>query len=255
MPILDAFAQRRAQDPLSSSGARRGRRGQHGRCLCARLRRPGRCITSTGTAAGNAGGAMVEALTAGTPLLHITGPDRDALPRQRHRVHPRGAGPARMLKAVSKAAFRVRSVETALGTLREAVRVALTAPSGPVSVEIPIDIQAAEIDWPADLAPLPITLPQPHAGALDALAEQLAQSEASAAVARRRRASCRRRGRSAWSTLGFGVVTSVQGRGERARRSSGVARRVQRPQAGREASTRPATRCWWSARVCAATKR
>ena len=30
-------------------------------------------LTSTGTAAGNAAGAMVEALTAGTPLLHLTG--------------------------------------------------------------------------------------------------------------------------------------------------------------------------------------
>src|SRR4029079_11893552 len=33
----------------------------------------GVCLTSTGTAAGNAAGAMVEALTAGTPLLHLTG--------------------------------------------------------------------------------------------------------------------------------------------------------------------------------------
>jgi len=33
----------------------------------------GVCLTSTGTAAGNAAGAMVEALTAGTPMLHLTG--------------------------------------------------------------------------------------------------------------------------------------------------------------------------------------
>ena len=30
-------------------------------------------ITSTGTAAANAAGGLVEALTAGTPLLHLTG--------------------------------------------------------------------------------------------------------------------------------------------------------------------------------------
>src|SRR5215470_2393781 len=30
-------------------------------------------VTSTGTAAGNAAGALVEASTAGTPLLHLTG--------------------------------------------------------------------------------------------------------------------------------------------------------------------------------------
>ena len=33
----------------------------------------GVCVTSTGTGAGNGAGAMVEALTAGTPLLHLTG--------------------------------------------------------------------------------------------------------------------------------------------------------------------------------------
>ena len=61
-----------------------------------------------------------------------------------------------MLRAVSKAAFRIRSPETAIGTLREAVRVALTPPRGPVSVEIPIDIQAAHIDNPASLEPAAI---------------------------------------------------------------------------------------------------
>ena len=35
--------------------------------------RLGVAFTSTGTAAGNASGAMVEALSAGTSLLHITG--------------------------------------------------------------------------------------------------------------------------------------------------------------------------------------
>jgi len=34
----------------------------------------GVCITSTGTAAGNACGSQVEALTAGSPVLHITAP-------------------------------------------------------------------------------------------------------------------------------------------------------------------------------------
>ena len=31
------------------------------------------CITSTGTGSGNAAGALVEAMTAGTPMLHLTG--------------------------------------------------------------------------------------------------------------------------------------------------------------------------------------
>ena len=55
-----------------------------------------------------------------------------------------------MLKAVSKAAFRVRSADTALSTFKLAVQTALTAPSGPVSVEVPIDIQSALIPMPSD---------------------------------------------------------------------------------------------------------
>ena len=40
------------------------------------------------------------------------------------------------------------SAETALGILKLAVQTALTAPTGPVSVEIPIDIQAALVPVP-----------------------------------------------------------------------------------------------------------
>ena len=92
---------------------------------------------------------MVEALTAGTPVLHLTGQiEVPYLDRELAYIHE---APEQLTccSAVSKAAFRVRSAETALGTLREAVRVALTAPHGPVSVEIPIDIQSTEIDVPA----------------------------------------------------------------------------------------------------------
>src|SRR5487761_2001362 len=95
-------------------------------------------ITSTGTGAGNAAGALVEARTAGTPLLHLTGQIESAyLDRDAGYIHeaPDQLG---MLRAISKAAYRVRSAETALGTVREAIRMACTAPQGPVSVEIPI---------------------------------------------------------------------------------------------------------------------
>ena len=62
-----------------------------------------------------------------------------------------------MLKAVSKAAFRVRMPEEALRVFKDAVREALTAPMGPVSVEVPIDIQQAEVNWPDDFSPLPLS--------------------------------------------------------------------------------------------------
>jgi acetolactate synthase-1/2/3 large subunit len=106
----------------------------------------------------------------------------------------------------------VRSAETALGTLREAVRIALTAPRGPVSVEIPIDIQATEVEVPVSLAPAAVTAPQPNATDLDALAERLARAKRPllwlGGGARGAGAEVKR-----LVELGFGVVTSVQGRG------------------------------------------
>jgi hypothetical protein len=71
MPILDAF-HRRGQIRFVSA------RGEAGACnmadAAARVSGViGVCVTSTGTGCGNAAGAMVEAMTAGTPLLHLTG--------------------------------------------------------------------------------------------------------------------------------------------------------------------------------------
>jgi len=172
----------------------------------------GVAFTSTGTAAGNAAGAMVEALTAGTALLHVTGQiETDYLDQDLAYIHE-APDQLAMLSSISKAAFRVRSVDTALATVREAVRVALTAPAGPVSVEIPIDIQAALTDWPHDLA-APYVSPLTHD---DARVAQLADALANAkrpllwlgGGTRHARAAVER-----LVALGFGVVTSVQGRG------------------------------------------
>ncbi|MFM9882137.1 MAG: thiamine pyrophosphate-binding protein [Burkholderiales bacterium] len=172
----------------------------------------GVAITSTGTAAGNACGAMVEALTAGTPLLHLTGQiEVPYLDQDLAYIHE-APKQLEMLRAVSKAAFRVRSAETALGTLREAVRVALTPPRGPVSVEIPIDIQSTDIPLPASIAPAAIGVAQPNAAALDLLAKRLAGARRPliwlGGGARHATGAVRR-----LLDLGFGAVTSVQGRG------------------------------------------
>jgi acetolactate synthase-1/2/3 large subunit len=172
----------------------------------------GVAFTSTGTAAGNAAGAMVEALTAGTALLHITGQiETEYLDQDLAYIHE-APDQLSMLSSISKAAFRVRSVETALPTIREAVRVAQTAPSGPVSVEIPIDIQAALTDWPADLmAPHLTTLTHDEAR-VEQLANELAKAKRPllwlGGGTRHARAAVER-----LVALGFGVVTSVQGRG------------------------------------------
>ena len=220
MPILDAFGRRAAAAaaqgkpapirfvPARSEPGAVNMADAHAR-VSGGL---GVAVTSTGTAAGNACGAMVEALTAGTPVLHLTGQiEVPYLDRELAYIHE-APEQLEMLRAVSKTAFRVRSPETALGTLREAVRVALTPPTGPVSVEIPIDVQAAEIELPDTLAPATVMLPQPCAAALDRLAERLARAKRPllwlGGGARHAGAEVHR-----LLDLGFGVVTSVQGRG------------------------------------------
>ena len=210
MPILDAIAARGAIRFVSA----RGEAGATSMAdACARsTAKLGVVITSTGTAAGNAAGGMVEALTAGTPLLHITGQiESPYLDRDLAYIHE-APDQLTMLSAVSKQAWRVRSAATALATFQEAVRCALSAPSGPVSVEVPIDIQAELIDLPEDLEPLAPIVQTPDTRALDRLADALAQARrpmlwlgggargAGAAVAR-------------LVAMGFGVVTSTQGRG------------------------------------------
>ncbi len=169
-------------------------------------------FTSTGTACGNAAGAMVEALTAGSPVLHLTGQiDTPYLDHGRGYIHEAPDQPG-LIEAVSKAAFRIRSPETALGTLREAVRVALTPPMGPVTIEIPIDVQKASVMIPADLSPVEPVLACPSPAALDALAASLKDARRplvwlgggtrGAAAAARRLAD-----------MGVGIVTSTNGRG------------------------------------------
>jgi acetolactate synthase-1/2/3 large subunit len=210
MPILDAFNTRQKIRFVSA-------RGEAGACnmadAYARVSGTlGVCVTSTGTGCGNAAGAMIEAITAGTPLLHLTGQiESSFLDRDLGYIHEHPAQLA-MLKAVGKEAFRIRNPETALATLREAVRIAQTPPCGPVSIEIPIDVQKMLLDLPPDLSLVAVAPVQPNLAAVDTLAERLSKSKrpllwvgggarnASAAVAR-------------LVKLGFAVVSSVQGRG------------------------------------------
>jgi acetolactate synthase-1/2/3 large subunit len=172
----------------------------------------GVAVTSTGTAAGNAAGALVEALTAGTPLLHLTGQiDTPYLDRNLGFLHEAPAQLA-MLTAVSKAAYRISKPEEALRVLREAVKVALTAPQGPVSVEIPIDVQKAFVSVPAECGPEIPRPASPDAAALDRLAARLAAARRPliwlGGGARDGAAGAR-----ALADLGIGIVSSTAGRG------------------------------------------
>ena len=128
MPILDAFAQRGAIRFISARGEAGA--GNMADAYARSTASLGVCVTSTGPAAGNIAGSMVEALTAGAPLLHITGQiETPYIDRGMSYIHE-APDQLTMLKAISKAAFRVRSVENLLGTLKRAVQVAMTAPTG-----------------------------------------------------------------------------------------------------------------------------
>ena len=169
-------------------------------------------VTSTGTAAGNAAGAMIEAYTAGTPLLHLTTQiDSPFLDRNFGYLHEAPAQ-LQMLKTISKTAFRIATPEEALPVLRQAVRIALSAPRGPVSVEIPVDVQQAAFPLPADLQPEPVPALVPNAAALDRLAEKLLRAQRPflwlGGGARDATAGARR-----LADRGIGIVSSTAGRG------------------------------------------
>lgn len=150
MPILDAFGERgniRFVPARGEAGA-----GNMADAYARVVGHLGVAITSTGTAAGNIAGAMVEALTAGTPLLHITGQiDVEHLDKGRAYIHEAPHQLA-MMKTYSKQAYRIDHADQVVNIMREACRVALTAPRGPVSVEIPIDIQKSYVELPEDLS-------------------------------------------------------------------------------------------------------
>jgi acetolactate synthase-1/2/3 large subunit len=210
MPILDAFGERGQIRFVPARGEAGG--ANMADSYARSTGGLGVCLTSTGTAAGNAAGAMVEALTAGTPLLHLTGQiETPYLDQSLSYIHE-APDQLTMLKAVSKAAFRIRSTDTALSTVKQAVQIALTPPMGPVSVEIPIDIQAALIDMPSDFKPLPIQRNEPSVHALDELAAQLKKARRPMLwLGGGSRGASRQVQR--LLDMGFGVVTTTQGRG------------------------------------------
>lgn len=174
LPIADAIGRR---DRIRFVPAR----GEAGSVTMAdahtRVGSLGVALTSTGAGAGNAIGALLEALNAGTPLLHITGQVEKAyLDRDAGFIHET-KDQLTFLKASSKAAYRVCTPEQAVPLLHRAIREAMTLPRGPVSLEIPIDIQASQVEW-VETAPVVPAAPAPVSDAeIDALAARLAAAK------------------------------------------------------------------------------
>ena len=210
MPILDAMAR---QGRIRFVPARGEAGAMNMADAYARVSgKMGVVLTSTGTAAGNAAGAQVEALTAGTPLLHITSTvDLAFADRDRAPIHdvPRQH---EMLKGISKTYVRMWSAGGAIGALTAAVSAAVSAPAGPVALEIPVDVQRARMEGAAPVfAPEP-QRPRASDAALDALAAMVLKARrpilwlgggARGACAEARELVAR----------GFACVTSTQGRG------------------------------------------
>ena len=172
-------------------------------------------FTSTGPGAANACGALVEARFSGAPLLHLTGqPATKNVDRERGTVHD-VPGQLGMLKSVSKKAYRIRSAENVLGVLSMAAAEALTAPTGPVSIEIPIDIQRTKVVRPNNLQDFNLSLEEPQrpdAASIEELVKiakgakrpllWLGNGAKYAGIEAQRLAD-----------MGFGIITSLAGRG------------------------------------------
>jgi acetolactate synthase-1/2/3 large subunit len=124
-------------------------------------------LTSTGPGAANAMGGLLEAFVSGSPVLHITGQvETRYLDENRGFIHEVPNQPA-MLGSLSKAVHRAGTADEIAAVVAGAISQALSAPRGPVSVELPIDLQYADAAVvPHDalarlIAPIEVVAPDP----------------------------------------------------------------------------------------------
>ena len=99
-----------------------------------------------------------------------------------------------MLKAISKDYIRVWEPAAAADAVIAAARAALSAPTGPVTLEIPVDVQRAVARRRALPARCHIAPQTPDPALLDALAAMVMRSPPAHALARRRRPRRNHRG-------------------------------------------------------------
>lgn len=185
--------------------------------------RIGVAITSTGTGAGNAAGSMIEALTAGSRVLHVTGqiesmyleraaPDGAARGSARGVIHEFPAQ-LQMLDAISVFAATVTDADDAEAVLEQALAAVTGASGGPASVEWPSDLQY--LANPADQRPFEVPeqrLPELDAGSLDAAAALLAAARRPVLWVGGGAARAGRELTELAHRLGAGVLTSNSGR-------------------------------------------
>jgi len=174
--------------------------------------RLGCAITSTGTGAGNASGSMIEALSAGSPVLHVTANiPTEYLDAGRGFIHEFPAQP-KMLDAVSKWSIRITDADLAPKALYEAVGQALRPPQGPVTVEWPIDLQYAAGRYEPDAGSSPSAPFKASAGVEEA-AELLGRARRPVFWIGGGGRHARTQVRLLAERIGAGVFTSNAGRG------------------------------------------
>jgi acetolactate synthase I/II/III large subunit len=174
IPMLDAIGRRNTIRFVMARGELGGAHMADGYARVAQTL--GVIFSSTGPGAANTIGGLIEARFAGSPVLHITGQTSTKfVDRGMGSVHD-PVNQLGMMASVCKSAYRVRSAQGALGVLTQAATEALTAPMGPVSVEVPIDLQRVKIDRPAMLDHFVLPVPPPRVptnAELDELAERV----------------------------------------------------------------------------------
>jgi acetolactate synthase-1/2/3 large subunit len=213
IPMLDAIGRRNAIRFMMARGELGGAHMADG---YARVNGGlGVIFSSTGPGAANAIGGLIEARFAGSPVLHITGQTSTKhADREMGTVHD-AFDQLGMMRSVSKSAYRIRSAQNAIGVLTRAAVDALSAPMGPVSIEVPIDLQRTKIDRPAilDNFVLPLEVPRtPTDAELDELAARVLAAKRPLLWLGN---GAKNAGTAAAKLLdlGFGMVTSWNGRG------------------------------------------
>ena len=212
IPMLDAIGRRNTIRFMMARGELGGAHMADGYARVAQGL--GVIFSSTGPGAANTIGGLIEARFSGSPVLHITGQTSTRLVDQgKGSVHD-PVDQLGMMASVCKSAYRIRSAANALGVLTQAAAEALTAPMGPVSVEVPIDLQRAKLPRPAMLDGFVLPVPPvrtPTGAELDELAARVAAAKRPMLWLGN---GAKRAGSPAARLLdmGFGMVTSFNGR-------------------------------------------
>ena len=172
-------------------------------------------FTSTGPGAANVAGAIVEARFSGSAVLHFTGQTAtENIDKNQGTVHD-VSDQLGMLSSISKAALRIDKPENVLEKLLDAVKIALTPPTGPVSIEIPIDIQRTVIKRPNNLEQIKIPSIELKLGATSSIdkIETIIKGSKRKLLWVGNGCKFARDEVEKFINMGFALVTSTQGRG------------------------------------------